>query len=140
LSNPQVLEKTARWLESPMTNDHRTIVLIVEDEALIRMNGCDMLADAGFEVLEAESADAAIELLEQREVHMLFSDVDMPGSMDGLQLATLVHERWPHIGLLITSGHRQLTDQSLPDNGKFISKPWHEREVIYRVREVLAAK
>jgi DNA-binding LytR/AlgR family response regulator len=72
-----------------MPTDQRTLILIVEDEALIRMSGCDMLDEAGFEVLEAATADEAIELLEQHEIQVLFTDVDMPGSMNGLELAGL---------------------------------------------------
>lgn len=124
-----------------MPNDKRTLVLIVEDEALVRMYGCDVLEHAGFEVLEAGTADEAVALLEKHDdVHLLFSDIDMPGSMDGLELAELVHTRWPKIGLLMTSGHRSPSERSIPDDGKFIPKPWRESDVLDKVRSILDAK
>jgi CheY-like chemotaxis protein len=123
-----------------MPNTERTTVLIVEDEALIRMLGCDILESAGFAVLEAGTADEAVTLMEQhREVHLLFSDIDMPGSMDGLELAALVHRRWPQVGLLITSGHRRPAGESLPDNGRFIPKPWNENLVLSEVQAILGS-
>lgn len=77
-----------------MPNEKRELVLIVEDEALVRMHGTDLLESAGFEVLEAATADEAVALLEQHgDVHLLFSDIDMPGTMDGIELAELVHSR-----------------------------------------------
>jgi CheY-like chemotaxis protein len=102
-----------------------TTVLLVEDEPLIRMHGMDILEDAGFRVLEAADADEAIAILEGDEaIHLLFSDVDMPGTMDGLQLVQLVHERWPDIGLLVTSGNHRLLDSDVPGSGRFFRKPW----------------
>jgi CheY-like chemotaxis protein len=124
-----------------MPTPSRTLVLIVEDEALVRMHGCDVLESAGFEVIEAESADEAVKLLEQHEdVHLLFSDIDMPGSMDGLELAALVHDRWPRIGLLMTSGHRRPATDAIPDDGRFIAKPWQEGAVIEQIRTILSTK
>ena len=124
-----------------MPNENRALVLVVEDEALVRMHGCDLLESAGYEVLEAETADEAVALLERHwNVHLLFSDIDMPGSMDGIELAEVVHNRWPNIGLLLTSGHRQPREQALPDDGKFIPKPWRESDVLDKVRAILAAK
>jgi CheY-like chemotaxis protein len=124
-----------------MSNEARALVLVVEDEALIRMHGCAVLESAGFEVLEAATADEAIVILEQHDhVHLLFSDIDMPGGMDGLELAEMVHARWPNIGLLITSGHRRPAEASLPDDGKFIAKPWREGDVIDQVKAILSTK
>lgn len=123
-----------------MPTDKRALVLIVEDEALVRMYGSDVLESAGFEVLEAATADEAVVLLEQHDVHLLFSDIDMPGSMDGLELAQLVHARWPSIGLLMTSGHHQPAHQALPDDSKFIPKPWRENDVLDEVRSILDGK
>src|SRR5215203_2112901 len=87
------------------------VVLLVEDEPLVRMTAADELEEAGFQVLEAANADVALKVLEARsdEVQVLFTDVDMPGSMDGLALAEQVHSRWPHVLLLmlllISSGY-----------------------------------
>lgn len=120
--------------------DTAPIVLIVEDEDLVRMHGVAMLEDAGFLVIEAADADEALAILNRPEsVHLLFSDIDMPGSMDGLDLARLVHERWPHIRLLLTSGFYQIDVANLPDAGVFVRKPWEKNGMVDRVRELLAA-
>jgi len=123
----------------PNTKVIRT-VLVVEDDTLVRMYGTDILEDAGYEVLEATNADEALAILsEQRDVHVLFSDVDMPGSMDGLDLAHVVHERWPHIHLLLTSGHHPVQGSDLPNRGKFVRKPWSSEVLVERIRGFLPA-
>ncbi|WP_218775988.1 response regulator [Sphingomonas sp. TZW2008] len=123
-----------------MMIDHCPTVLIVEDEPLVRMHGCDLLESAGFDVIEAQTADEALDLLERHgHVRLLFSDVDMPGSMDGLELARRVHLRWPKIGLLMTSGHHRLTPEMIPDHGRFIAKPWRENNVLAEMRAILAS-
>ncbi len=115
-------------------------ILVVEDEALIRMIGADMLAEAGFHVLEAGSADEAIKILERAsDVQLMFSDVDMPGSMNGLALAELVHTRWPSIRLLLTSGKHQIAETELPDDGRFVSKPYTSSVILDRIRALLPA-
>lgn len=83
------------------------MVLLVEDEPLVRMTAANELEEAGFLVLEAANADVALQVLEVRsdQVHVLFTDVHMPGSMDGIALAELVHARWPYVRLLISSGY-----------------------------------
>ncbi len=101
-------------------------VLLVEDEPLILMMTADALQDAGFSVLEAWNADEALRLLEERggNVHVLLTDVNMPGSIDGLALAGRVHERWPRIQLLVTSGQVRPSENDLPDRGRFMPKPY----------------
>jgi two-component system, response regulator PdtaR len=122
-----------------MTHDPAgPVLLVVDDEALIRMHSVAMLEDAGFEVIEAANAEEAIAMLEHApRVRLMFSDVDMPGSMDGVQLATVVNERWPNIRLLLTSGHHWLSDATLPDHGRFIPKPYSSETVIGQVGELL---
>lgn len=116
-------------------------VLLVEDEMLVRMLGVDMLEEAGFIVVEADSADEAMTVLNGGgEIQLLFSDVDMPGSMDGLELARLVHQRWPNVRILLTSGHHRLSEAGLPDGGRFLRKPWTEAGMIEKVRAVLATQ
>ena len=102
------------------------VVLLVEDEPLVRMTAADELEEAGFHVLEAANADVALKVLEARsdEVQVLFTDVDMPGSMDGMELAEQVHRRWPHVLLLISSGHAQPQPGEIPDHGQFMPKPY----------------
>ncbi|WP_068094599.1 response regulator [Novosphingobium rosa] len=117
----------------------KATVLVVEDETLVRLYGMDILEDAGFRVLDAGNADEAIAVLQSHdEVSLLFSDIDMPGSMNGLELAHVVHDRWPNIRLLLTSGHRQPTQDQIPDDGRFMRKPWGEQALMAKIREILA--
>jgi CheY-like chemotaxis protein len=114
-------------------------VLIVEDEPLIRMGAVSLIEDAGFEVYEAGSADAAIALLERHEISLIFTDVNMPGSMDGLKLAHYVRGRWPPVKIIVTSGHVNLTKESLPAGALFLPKPYDPAEITHNERELLAA-
>lgn len=111
-------------------------VLVVEDEGLIRMMVVDMLEEAGFQVTEAPHADAAWAILERRQadIRVLFTDIDMPGSMDGFVLAERVADAWPHIGLVVTSGRRMMTDGEVPDSGHFLSKPYHSSDLMDMIR------
>ena len=103
----------------------RPVVLIVEDELLIRMNAVEMIESAGFEVVEAGDADEAIAILQARpEIHVVFTDIQMPGSMDGLKLARFVRDRWPPIKLIATSGNHVARDGDLPEGGLFLPKPY----------------
>lgn len=96
------------------------VVLVVEDEGLVRLMAVDMLEDEGFTVIEAATADEAWTILEARDdIAILFTDVEMPGSMNGLDLAGRVAARWPHIRLVITSGRVRLSNQAVPDHGQF---------------------
>ncbi|MPR08930.1 response regulator [Microvirga tunisiensis] len=112
-------------------------VLVVEDEPIIRMNAVDMLENAGFEVLEAANSDAALRLLEARahEIAALFTDIHMPGSMDGMALVTWVAERWPDIRPFVTSGHTTLQDTDIPDHGHFLAKPYRSAQLMAVVGE-----
>jgi CheY-like chemotaxis protein len=99
-------------------------VLIVEDEVLIRMEAVDMIREAGFEVLEAGNADAAIAILERRlDIRVVFTDVQMPGSMDGLKLAAAISSRWPPIKIVATSGLTGIGNDRLPSGSRFVPKP-----------------
>ena len=110
---------TPARLEDPL------IALVVEDEPLVRMTAADELEEAGFQVLEAANADVALTVLEARsdEVQVLFTDVNMPGSMAGMALAEQVHQRWPHFWLLISSGCARPNPDEIPDCGQFMLKP-----------------
>ena len=115
-------------------------VLIVEDEPLIRMGAVYQIEDAGFEVYEAASADAAIALLElHKEIRLIFTDVDMPGSMDGLNLAHYVRGRWPPVKIMVTSGHVKVDEEHLPAGALFIPKPYDVAEITQKVREMIVA-
>jgi CheY-like chemotaxis protein len=104
---------------------HKTIVLVVEDDFLIRINAADMIRDLGFEVFEAVDADNAIRFLEESDdVSVVFTDIQMPGSMDGLTLIAVVADRWPPIALLVTSGQVAPKDEDMPPGARFLSKPY----------------
>ncbi|HEX7871295.1 MAG TPA: response regulator [Sphingobium sp.] len=122
-----------------MADNPSTTILLVEDEALIRMLGVIALEDAGFTVLEAVDADDAMRLLgdDGGDICLLFSDIDMPGDMNGLALARLVHDRWPDIRLLLTSGHHHITGDRIPQDGRFMSKPWREEVLVAEVNALL---
>jgi CheY-like chemotaxis protein len=108
-------------------------ILVVEDDGLVRQVSAEELVDAGYQVLEAANAEEAIAIFESGVgVALLFTDVNMPGELDGLDLARLVHDRWPRVQLLVTSGNASGLDD-LPDDGRFISKPFslrHMRSVV----------
>ena len=92
---------------------------------IVRLIGSDTLTDAGFEVVEAGSADKALRILERHgEVDVLFTDIRMPGSMDGLELARVVHERWPAMKILVTSGDTFPPSSAIADDGRFLAKPY----------------
>jgi CheY-like chemotaxis protein len=121
---------------------HPTIVLVAEDEPFIRMIAAEELQNAGFEVIEAQHAAEAIELLKgmAESVRVLFTDVHMPGTMDGLGLAEYVHLHWPWIELLVTSGRDRLQTSDIPDDGKFIPKPYTPQQMAEKVRALAARK
>ena len=115
-------------------------VIVVEDEPLVRLDIVMSLENDGFIVLEASNADDAIDILNAHpEIRLMFTDIDMPGSMDGLKLAAAVRDRWPPVKIIVASGHRQLSDELLPVEGKFFSKPYDHNSVIMAMREMLAA-
>jgi CheY-like chemotaxis protein len=118
----------------------RPVVLIVEDEFLLRMHAVEMVAAAGFAVVEAASADEAIEILEARsDITVVFTDIQMPGSMDGLKLARAVRGRWPPIKIVATSGRLNVGEGDLPDGGRFLPKPYSAVEVSGVLRQVTGA-
>lgn len=112
-------------------------VLIVEDEPLLLMQAADFIADAGFDTLEARDADEAIRLLETHDdIRIVFTDVDMPGSMDGLKLAAAVRGRWPPIEIIVTSAYFNVQAADLPERGRFFKKPYQTQKVIDALREM----
>ena len=121
-----------------LAQSRRPVVLIVEDELLLRMNAVEMIAAAGFEVVEAANADEAIEILEsRRDITVVFTDIQMPGSMDGLKLARAVRGRWPPIKIIATSGQVHVAETDLPDGGRFLSKPYSPHQIAGVLREVV---
>jgi len=120
-----------------MDQKMKPIVLIVEDEALIRMGAAQMVEDAGFEVVEAGNADEAIAMLETRsDIRAVFTDINMSGSIDGLKLAHAIRRRWPPVHLLVTSGVNAPNQEQLPVNSRFIRKPYGADEVSSALHEL----
>jgi CheY-like chemotaxis protein len=116
----------------------RPVVLIVEDELLLRMNAVDMIETAGFDVVEAANADEAIAILERRfDITVVFTDIQMPGSMDGLKLARAVRGRWPPIKIVATSGLVDVGEKDLPEGGRFLAKPYRSEQLADMVRELI---
>ena len=116
------------------------IVLVVEDEMVLRMRAVDIVEDAGFVPIEAVSADQAIEILESRDdISLLFTDIQMPGSMDGLKLAHAAHARWPHIKIILVSGQIAVTDAERPSDSKFFPKPLEIQQMILELQEMIGA-
>jgi CheY-like chemotaxis protein len=120
-------------------SDDIPVVLLVEDELLVRMAAADDLQDAGFHVLEAANADVALAVLEtcSDNVQVLLTDIDMPGSMNGLDLAESVQQRWPHILLLISSAYHKPHPEQIPDEGRFVPKPYSSEDVVQHIRELV---
>ena len=119
-----------------MTN--KIVVLVVEDEALIRLGTLQMLEDAGFEAVEAVNADEALKLLESRDdILVVFTDVNMPGSVDGLRMAHTIRGRWPPVHLIVTSGLLSPKIEDLPSRGRFVRKPYEFENVLATIQELL---
>jgi CheY-like chemotaxis protein len=114
------------------------VVLVVEDEALVRLDATETLTDAGFRVIAADTADDAIAILEARaDVRVVVTDIQMPGSMDGLKLAAMIHSRWPPIALIVTSGQTILKRRDLPEHGHFLPKPYSGAHLVEAIQGAL---
>jgi two-component sensor histidine kinase/CheY-like chemotaxis protein len=115
-------------------------VLVVEDEMLLRMRAVDIVEDAGFCPVEAVNADEAISILESRsDISLLFTDIQMPGSIDGLKLAHAVHDRWPSIKIILVSGHLNPTDAERPAESRFFGKPLGVEQMIGELQAMVGA-
>ncbi len=115
-------------------------VLVVEDEALLLITIADELRQVGFSVYEATNADAAIRLLSaHKDIGLLFTDIDMPGSMDGLKLSKAVRERWPPVKIIVTSGKTTGAGLPLPEGGVFIPKPYITTAVVSAMHKLIDA-
>jgi CheY-like chemotaxis protein len=115
-------------------------VLIVEDDLLVRMVAGVVLEDAGFTVYEATDAAAAIHVLEEhREIRAVVTDVNMPGTMDGLKLAHYIRGRWPPVKIIVTSGLGLASLESLPSGAVFMTKPYHPDDLTNKLKELIAA-
>src|SRR5882757_403207 len=114
------------------------IVLVVEDEMVLRMRAVDIIEDAGYNSIEAVNADEALSILESRsDISLLFTDIQMPGSLDGLKLAHAVHKRWPAIKIILVSGQVNLSDADKPTDSRYFGKPLETAQMIAEIREMV---
>src|SRR4029079_10309477 len=115
-------------------------VLVVEDEMVLRMRAVDIVEDAGFTAVQAVNADEALRILEGRaDITLLFSDIQMPGSMDGLKLAYAVHDRWPSIKIILVSGQVTLSDNDKTARSRFFGKPLEVKRMVAELQEMVGA-
>jgi two-component sensor histidine kinase/DNA-binding NarL/FixJ family response regulator len=125
---------------TPIVTDPPANVLVVEDEMVLRMRAVDIVEDAGFTAVEAVNADEAISILEARsDISLLFTDIQMPGSMDGLKLAHAVHERWPAIKIILVSGQMNPSEAERPTHSRFFRKPLGVEEMIVQLQVLIGA-
>lgn len=116
------------------------VVLVVEDNPLILMGALDLVRTAGFEGVGAASADEAIRILEARaDIRLVFTDVEMPGTIDGVKLAHYIRDRWPPIHLILASGKAILEESRLPAGSKFFSKPYDDNTIVEEMTKMLGA-
>lgn len=122
-----------------MTATTTPFALVVDDDILILMHACEILEEAGFRFYEAGNGDAAMQLLEQHadNVILLFTDVEMPGSLNGFELARAVDARWPEIEIVVASGRLAPEPGDMPDRATFISKPFSKDMVHEHLRDTL---
>ena len=114
------------------------VVLVVEDEMLLRMRAVDMVEDAGYTSVEAVDADEAVAILESRsDIALMFTDIQMPGSMNGLELAHTVHERWPPIKIILVSGQVKPATIDIPADSRFHGKPLEAKEMIAEIQSMI---
>lgn len=121
-------------------NNGKAVVLVVEDSTIIRMGAIDLVLSVGYEALEARDADEAIRILETRnDVDLVFTDVQMPGSMDGIKLSHYIRDRWPPVKLIIASGAAILEESSLPGGSRFFSKPYDDHAITDAMARLLSS-
>jgi CheY-like chemotaxis protein len=112
-------------------NMKKPVVLVVEGEAIIRMNLVQVAEDVGYVVLEAPNADEAIEILDSRnDIRAVITDVIMHGSMDGLRLARAIRDRWPPIQIILSSGIDVLNLTDLPIWDRYVRKPYENSRIV----------
>ncbi|KKC27902.1 chemotaxis protein CheY [Sphingomonas sp. SRS2] len=120
-------------------HDPKAVVLVVEDELFVRLMAIDAIEDAGYDVVGVETGDEALTLLDSRDdIRLLFTDIKMPGKVDGLELAERVRERWPALPILLTSGHLYQGDASMPATIPFLQKPYRAGTLIAEIDRLSA--
>ncbi|UFW79078.1 response regulator [Rhizobium sp. SU303] len=119
----------------------KAVVLVVEDSTIIRMSAVDLVLSARYEALEACDADKAIGILQSREdVDLVFTDVQMPGTMDGIKLSHYINDRWPPVRLIVASGAAILEESNLPTGSRFFSKPYDSHAIADAMAHLLSIR
>jgi CheY-like chemotaxis protein len=117
--------------------DHPTI-LVAEDSEILRLLASELLEEHGYTVVEADNAEEALKVMERRkDVRLLFTDIQMPPGCDGLELARQVHNRWPKVLLVITSGQVWPTPAEIADHGRFIRKPYRAKDLLGQIDDLI---
>jgi CheY-like chemotaxis protein len=123
-----------------MQDSQIPVVLVVDDDPLVRALTVNIVKIAGYVAVEAAGAEEAIAILEDRsDIAVLFSDINMPGSICGLQLAHTVRERWPPIKIVLVSGKVALTASDMPSNSRFFAKPYGAHSMVSELRSFVSA-
>ena len=121
------------------TNHIPHIVLVVEDHPLIRMGAMQLIDEAGYEGVEAANAEEAIAIMEARpDIHLVFTDIEMPGSIDGLKLAHYIRDRWPPVLLIVVSGKKLIDETQLPVGARFFAKPYNDNAIVETMRDMFS--
>jgi CheY-like chemotaxis protein len=119
--------------------DFKAIILVVEDDAIIRMGAVALVEAAGFEALAARDAEEAISILERRpDIHLVFTDVEMPGTMDGIKLSHYIRDRWPPVKLIVASGKAIIEESHLPEGTKLFRKPYSDNTIVEAMISMLS--
>ncbi|MGC6330934.1 response regulator [Rhizorhabdus sp. FW153] len=127
-------------MRTPPASDRRPVILVVEDEAIVRLLAVEAIEEAGYAAVEAEDAEEALRMLESREIDAVFTDVRMPGAMDGQQLAAHVRRDHPDLPILVTSGHRREECASATPGVLFLQKPYRAAILIATLNALLASR
>lgn len=118
----------------------KAVILVVEDSPLIRMGAMDLVRTAGYEALEAGDAAEAIRILESRDdIDLVFTDIQMPGTMDGIKLTHFIRKRWPPVKLMVASGNTIIDESSLPEGSRFVPKPYNDHTIADEMARLLAS-
>ena len=121
-----------------MRTSAKPIVLVVDDEAVIRQAAVEMVEEAGFAALEAADGSRAMDLLDAvAGIDVVLTDIDMPASIDGIRLAACIHRKWPRIGIIVASGKVSPKRGDVPPGGSFFAKPYAEGEVIAAIQALV---
>lgn len=139
LSSYRELTRLPRLIHEWQMNNGKAVVLVVEGSTIIRMGAVDLVQSAGYEALEAGDADEAIRILEARDdIDLVFTDVQMPRTMDDIRLAHTIRDRWPQVKLIVASGMATPEKSGLREGSRFFPKPYSDHAVADAIAHMLS--